>query len=289
MRLCSLLLIIPFFAFQLYSQIVSNVRTDIKNGRIIITYDLGSDDDARYNISVKATNDKGNILTPVSIVGDLTAVAPGLGRSIWWEPQLEGLAPAGWKITLSAQRGFGIPWVLVEGGPGGDFYIAATEVTFDQYDKFCEATGYKKPSADFGRGKQPVIYVNVSDAIAYCNWVSKETGTTVRLPKDEEWEYAARGGKKSNGYEYSGSNNIDEVAWYIDNSGSKTHEVATKRANELGIYDMSGNVWEWCGTSGALHGGSWFRYALHCRVSPRYGLEPDTRSSSGGFRVLQKK
>jgi formylglycine-generating enzyme required for sulfatase activity len=134
-----------------------------------------------------------------------------------------------------------------------------------------------------------VINVNVSDAVAYCQWVSKETGTTVRLPEENEWEYAARGGKKSKRYEYSGSNTVGDVAWYGDNSGRKTHEVATKRPNELGLYDMSGNVWEWCGTHGVLRGGSWGDDALLCRVSGRGGSNPDYRSLNYGFRLLQKK
>jgi formylglycine-generating enzyme required for sulfatase activity len=134
-------------------------------------------------------------------------------------------------------------FVLVQGGPGGDFYISATEVTFDQYDAFCDATGYKKPRADFGRGNQPVINVNAADAIAYCEWLSKETGTTIRLPEENEWEFAAKGGMRSNGYQYSGGNSIDDVAWHKKNSGAKAHEVATKDPNELGLYDMSGNVW----------------------------------------------
>jgi hypothetical protein len=82
----------------------------------------------------------------------------------------------------------GTTWILVEGGPTGDFYIAATEIIFDQFDEFCNATGFKKPEAPFGRGKQPVVNVNVADAVAYCKWQSKETGTTVRLPEENEWE-----------------------------------------------------------------------------------------------------
>ena len=166
--------------------------------------------------------------------------------------------------------------------------MSATEVTFAQYDKFCEATGYKKPADKFGRGKQPAINVNVTDAVTFCKWLSKKTGTTIRLPNEREWEYAARGGSKSRKYEYSGGNTIDEVAWYSNNSGGKAHEVATKKANELGIYDMSGNVWEWCGTSGAIRGGCWDYSDSACRVSNRGDLSPDIYFSTLGFRVLKK-
>jgi formylglycine-generating enzyme required for sulfatase activity len=181
----------------------------------------------------------------------------------------------------------GIKWVFVQGGPTEDFNISATEVTFDQYDMFCEATGYVKPKEEFGRGKQPVINVNLADAVAYCTWASQVTGTTIRLPEENEWEYAAQGGSRSKKYEFSGSNKIKEVAWYDGNSGKKTHEVATKKANELGIYDMSGNVWEWCGTEGSVRGGSYRNEADNCLVSYRNGYDPGDRFSSLGFRVIQ--
>ena len=183
----------------------------------------------------------------------------------------------------------GINWVFVQGGSRGDFYISATEITFDQIDSFCEATGYDKPSDNFGRGQQPVVNVNVTDAVAFCKWLSKKTGTTVRLPEEYEWEYAAIGGNKSKGHKYSGSNDIREVAWYDRNSGGKTHEVAMKKANELGIYDMSGNVWEWCGTAGAIRGGSWKNFERECSCLDRVGDHPDHRDSCHGFRVLQEK
>jgi formylglycine-generating enzyme required for sulfatase activity len=177
----------------------------------------------------------------------------------------------------------------VQGGPTGDFNISATEVTFDQFDDFCDAAGYDKPKADFGRGKQPVINVNIDDAIAFCNWLSKETETLIRLPEENEWEFAAKGGNKSNGYTYSGNNFVGDVAWYGDNSESKAHKVATKKPNELGIYDMSGNVWEWCGTSGAGRGGSWNFKGRECRASSRYDFDPDLRLNYNGFRIIQKK
>jgi hypothetical protein len=283
------LLFFIFTTSSLLSQI-SNVRQTVENGRVIITYDLRGGADDRYNVTVTITNDNGFSANPKAVLGDLVQVAPGAGRSIWWEPQYEGLTPTGWKVSLTAKKDFGITWILVEGGQKGDFYISATEVTFDQYDAFCEATGKERPSDQgWGRGKRPVINVNVVDALAFCNWLSKETGKTIRLPEEDEWEFAAKGGKKSNGYSYSGSNNVGDVAWYDGNSGNKTHEVAKKQPNELGIYDMSGNVWEWCGSSGVIRGGSWGSGVDYCRVSFRFDYDPDIRYSAYGFRLLQKK
>jgi len=269
---------------------ISNVQQIVENGRIITTYDFRGDEADRYSIRVIATNEKGDTIRPTALVGDLAQVTPGQGRSIWWEPQLEGLTATGWKIALTGEDISAIVWVLIEGGPGGNFSVSATEVTFNQYDKFCEAIGYKKPVAKFGRGREPVINVSVDDASAFCNWLSKRTGATVRLPNADEWEYAARGGKKCQAYKYCGSDTIDVVAWYLNNSDSRTQEVGTKKPNELRIYDMSGNVWEWCGTSGTAYGGSWGSSEQDCRVLTfgPHSFPPTVHSPYIGFRVLQK-
>ncbi|MFM7153813.1 MAG: formylglycine-generating enzyme family protein, partial [Bacteroidota bacterium] len=130
-----------------------------------------------------------------------------------------------------------------------------------------------------------------------------------RLPTEAEWEYAARGGNKSNGYEYSGSNNLNEVGLYWDNFGSKTHAVGEMNPNELGLYDMSGNVWEWCsdwkgdypsgsqinptgptnGSSRVIRGGSWNDYPRNCRVAVRHYGAPGHRSGYLGFRLARTK
>ena len=145
------------------------------------------------------------------------------------------------------------------------FYIARYEITFEEYDRFCDDTHkVRLEDRGWGRGKQPVIHVDWNDAIAYCNWLSETEGLSpcysgkgkmvecdfsangYRLPTEAEWEYAARGGQDSQGFIYAGSDNPDDVAWYADNSNEQLHPVGEKEPNELGLYDMCGNIFEWC-------------------------------------------
>lgn len=108
-----------------------------------------------------------------------------------------------------------------------------------------EATGGEADGDWLGKDL-PVYWVTWNTAMRFVEIISKETGLNFRLPSEAEWEFAARGGNKSKGYKYSGSNNIDDVAWYNQNSGGKPHPVKQKKPNELGIFDMSGNIVEWC-------------------------------------------
>lgn len=103
----------------------------------------------------------------------------------------------------------------------------------------------KEPSWGW-QDNHPMVNVSWRDAMDYADWLSNKLGQKVRLPYEAEWEYAARGGNKSKGYKYSGSNNITDVSWYDGNSEKRTNAVAGKKANELGLYDMSGNTFEWC-------------------------------------------
>ena len=181
------------------------------------------------------------------------------------------------------------------------YYIGECEVTQAQW----RAIMGNNPSYFTGDDK-PVERVSWHDAQAFCEKLSQLTGRTYKLPTEAQWEYAARGGNKSHGYKYSGSNNLSSVAWYDSNSSSQTHAVKQKQPNELGLYDMSGNVWEWCsdwygdytsnsqrnphgpssGSYRVLRGGSWHSYAQACRVSYRSSDTPSGSGGDSGFRVV---
>ncbi len=182
-----------------------------------------------------------------------------------------------------------------------DYYIGKYEVT----QGFWKAVMGNNPSYFKAGDNYPVENVSWNDVQEFIAKLNELTGRKFALPTEAQWEYAARGGVKTQGYKYSGSNDIDEVAWY-DNSENSTHPVGAKKANELGIYDMSGNVYEWCqdwyddydseaqtnptgpetGSKRVVRGASWYNSAGTCRVSFRGSDYPSDRSSDIGFRLV---
>ena len=178
-----------------------------------------------------------------------------------------------------------------------DYYIGQTEVTQKLWK---EVMGYN-PSVKKCK-KKPVTNVNYYEVQEFLWRLDSITGMKFRLPTEEEWEYAARGGKNSRGYIFSGSDEVDRVAWHNGNTG-RLKKVKKRAANELGIYDMSGNVWEWCeskyrffdkernaklGKDGEMYcirGGGWQLPKSSCRVSWRGKRLPDLKNSFGGFRL----
>ena len=187
------------------------------------------------------------------------------------------------------------------------FKISATEITFGQYDAFCDSTHRRKPGDyGFGRGDRPVIWVTWKDANDFCIWLTKQLGDSVRLPTEAEWEYAAGGGSQHTAF--SGTNDENAISNYAWFDGSQTQPVAGKQPNSLGIYDMSGNVWEWCndyyglyskdtvsnpkgpisGVTRIIRGGSWGWSSQYCRITVRMS-DPTTSSEFNvGFRVVRK-
>jgi formylglycine-generating enzyme required for sulfatase activity len=201
------------------------------------------------------------------------------------------------------------------------FYMGKYEVTQKEWT----AVMGNNPS-NFKGDNLPVETVSWNEAVEYCNKLSLKEGlvpayrgsennitcdfsaTGYRLPTEAEWEYAAKGGNKDYiSYEYSGGNSIDSVAWHGGNSGNRTHPVGTKQANSLGLYDMSGNVWEWCwdwygsysggsqadprgASSGAGRvgrGGGWYDGAAYVRSADRSSTAPSYRDSDFGFRLVR--
>ena len=180
------------------------------------------------------------------------------------------------------------------------FSIGRYEVTQEEWQV---VMGFN-PS-HFKGEKRPVEQVSWNDCQEFISRLNAMTGKNFRLPTEAEWEFAARGGNKSHGYKYAGGNDIGTVAWYDGNSGSKTHSVGQKQPNELGLYDMSGNVWEWCNdwygqytpsmktnpcgaSTGLKHvrrGGGWGNVARNCRVSRRYPSNSTSMRNNRGFRL----
>ena len=259
-----------------------------------------------------------------SITGTLASNAVASSNTSGYSSSSSSMASGSNAISIPVKDGISIDMVKVEAGTfmmgatsemkdpysdkkpvhqvtlTNDYYMGKYEVT----QALWQAVMGSNPS-NFKGDNLPVETVNWNDCQEFISKLNSLTGRKFRLPTEAEWEYAARGGKKSRGYQYSGSRKISDVAWYEGNSRSKTHPVGRKQANELGIYDMSGNVWEWCsdwygsyssssqtnpmgsdsGAKRVRRGGSWCYIARICRSSYRYGDAPDCRGLYLGLRL----
>ena len=261
----------------------------------------------------------------VSILEGQTASLSGVLTTHTSSSVTSGFSSSGNTITIPVKDGISIDMVRVEAGTftmgatpemkdpwkeekpthqvtlTNDYYIGKYEVT----QALWQAVMGNNPSG-FKGDNLPVELVSWNDCQEFISKLNRITGKMFRLPTEAEWEYAARGGNKSRGYQYSGSNNLLDVAWYDDNSGNKTHAVGTKQPNELGIYDMSGNVYEWCqdrygvynsssqiNPTGAnseydcvFRGGSWNNDAGFCRSSDRRFMPPGYSGYNHGLRLV---
>ena len=330
-KLIFFLLLSVFTVVCSFGQTVSNVDAYQEGKNIIITYDT---DKAGSVGDVFCSTDGGRTWSnPLRrVTGDVNKQVQAGSHRIVWDvlSEREKLAGANicFKVEVNSGRfmvnGVSFEMVRVEGGTFrmgatseqedeadsdekpvhgvtlSSYYIGKTEVT----QALWQAVMGSNPSR-FEGSDLPVECVSWNDCQEFIQKLNRLTGRNFRLPTEAEWEFACRGGNNSRGYKYSGSNNLGSVAWYEDNSGGQTHPVGTKAPNELGIFDMSGNVWEWCndwygnytsnsqtnptgsqsGSDRVYRGGSWCDYARYCRSSNRSYGNPATRYSYLGLRL----
>ena len=330
-KLAIIVALIILSAAPLHAAEVKNVQSSQVGNRVQFTYDLtGEEKEAEVTVqlTVPGTERKP---ADLHLEGDVGKVKPGKDKVIWWNVLQDfprGLnSQITWEITAGGQAftdaATGMEFVFVKGGcyemgdtfgDGqrdekpvhnvcvNDFYLGKYEVTQGQW----LAVMGNNPSRFKDCGANcPVEQVSWNDTQDFIGRLNGKTGKNYRLPTEAEWEYAARsGGKKE---KYTGGDDLDRVAWYGANSGNKTHPAGTKAPNGLGLYDVSGNVWEWCqdwyrdkyysdsprnnppgpssGTSRVLRGGSWVNKAENVRAAYRSGNVPAFRDVSYGFRL----
>jgi formylglycine-generating enzyme required for sulfatase activity len=324
------------------AQQIQNVQATQEGKTIVVSYDLTDNTSgSAYDVELYCSTDGGSTFgKPLSAVsGDAgKEIKPGASRRISWDVLAEREKLTGNRIVFEVRARTtdktGIEMVFVK---GGTFTMGCTSEQSDCDDD--EKPAHQVTVSDFRMGKYevtqkqwteiigsnpssfkncedcPVENVSWNDVQEFIKQLNRKTGKNYRLPTEAEWEYAARGGStgststsSATATKYAGSNSIDEVAWYDNNSGSKTHPVGQKKPNELGLYDMTGNVWEWCsdwygsdyyknsprnnpqgsasGSNRVLRGGSWSSGARYCRVALRNYGHPVDRVINDGFRLV---
>ena len=330
-KLVFFLLLFVFSAVCSFGQTVSNVDAYQEGKNIIITYDT---DKAGCVGDVYCSTDGGRTWGEplLQVTGDVNKQVQAGSHRIVWDVLSEREKLAGANICFKVEvnsgkftvNGVSFEMVRVEGGTFrmgatseqedeadsdekpvhsvtlSSYYIGKTEVT----QALWQAVMGSNPS-NFKGSDLPVGSVSWDNCQEFIQKLNRLTGRNFRLPTEAEWEFACRGGNNSCGYKYSGSNNLGSVAWYDGNSGGKSHPVGTKAPNELGIFDMSGNVWEWCsdwyanytsysqtnptgpqsGSDRVNRGGSWSNGAGNCRSSCRGDFNPADRFITIGLRL----
>ncbi len=331
-RLLPVILLFFFFVQIVNAQQITNSRFEQVGRNVEIYYTL----DKQADITICISTDGGLTYSePLkALAGDVGKnVEPGQKKAIWSPlEECDGIVsdnvvfkiiPGGKEMLSFSIKGVDFNMILVEGGTfdmgctseqGGrcndeelpvhsvtldSYYIGQTEVT----QKLWKAVMGSNPSSNKSDENLPVEMVSWNDCQAFVRELNRITKRNFSLPTEAQWEYAARGGNKSRNYKYAGSNNLLQVAYYFDNASS-TMPVASRQPNELGLYDMAGNVWEWCydffdvysstsqtnpqgPATGGFHiirGGCWHNYAAGCRVSYR-SMRPRNYSSYNGFRL----
>ena len=325
MKKAILQIFLALLCLSTQAQKVSNIRAEQRGQDIVVLYSLETTSPCEVSLLLSQDNGVtwGSPLKNVS--GDVGKNIAAGEKQINWKVLEEREQLVGdkikFKVVASGKKSFEPEMVFVEGGtfqmgsssgqsdekpvhsvPLSAFNIGKYEVTQAQW----KAVMGNNPSNFTGCDDCPVENVSWNDVQQYISKLNSQTGKNYRLPTEAEWEFSARGGKSSKGYTYSGSNDLNAVAWNTDNSGSKTHSVGGKQANELGIYDMTGNVWEWCsdwygaynsysetnptgassGQYRVLRGGSWNVNADYCRSAYRAWIIPDFGYNNFGFRLV---
>ena len=312
----------------------SNARAEQVERTMVITYDLSKTANVRLLVSTNMSNDFKEVKKVTGAVGK--NVQAGANRQITWNVLEEydrfvadgvrfkveaygadtqtftvngvsftmiGVKGGTFTMGATSEQGTSEPWdheYPTHSVTLSNFAIGETEVTQELW----RAVMGSNPSR-FSGTNLPVEQVSWNDCQTFITKLNQLTGKNFRLPTEAEWEYAARGGNKSKGDKYAGSNTLGDVAWYEGNGSGRTHPVKQKQANELGLYDMSGNVWEWCqdwfgtysssaqtnptgpasGSNRVRRGGSWYYNARYCRVSFRYNNTPAYYNSGLGLRL----
>jgi formylglycine-generating enzyme required for sulfatase activity len=322
------------FALPLHAAEVKNENVRQQGNRVLFEFDVAGEpnEDAEINLTLTIKG-KTYTMDKLHLEGDVGKTKTGRGKKIYWNVLQDfprglstrvewDLSAGGGKIVKDPATGMEL--VFVKGGcyqmgdtfgDGeydekpvhevcvDDFYIGKYEVTQGQWKQIMgNNPSYFKNCGD----DCPVEQVSWNDAQKFINRLNQKSGGKYRLPTEAEWEYAARSGGKNE--KYSGGNDVDSVAWHNSNSNSKTHSVGQKQPNGLGIYDMSGNVWEWVsdwydggyyknsprnnptgpnsGSNRVFRGGRWNSHAGNVRAANRLFYIPAYRVDILGFRLL---